>query len=218
MKVLVLDARSSDGTVAYAHGAGARVIERDWTDFVDARRFALAQVDTPWVLQLDADEALDDVLRDAIVECDGARPGYAISRTTYFRGKPMRMWSGEHLTRLVRTDRARIVAQPATGGSGLVHERLECDGDTSLLSGTLLHYSYEDRASYRDKFAHYTSIEAAGRPPSASAVATAVLMLPPRFARNLSRGALIDGPRGWYVAWHSAVYPLAVAWKAVRAR
>jgi glycosyltransferase involved in cell wall biosynthesis len=217
MQVLVLDARSADGTVAYARGAGARVIERDWTDFLDARRFALANVETPWILQLDADEALDDVLRDAIGQCDGMKVAYMVSRTTYFRGKPMRIWSGERLMRLIRTDCARVVARPATGGAGLVHERLECDGETGVLNGTLLHYSYADRASYWDKFARYTSIEAAGRAPSAIAVGASLLMLLPRFARNLARGALLDGTRGWYIAWYSALYPVAVAWKALRA-
>jgi len=66
--VFVLDAYSRDHTVQFARGAGAVVVQREWTDFVDARRFALASVRTPWALMLDADEALDDVLCDAIGE------------------------------------------------------------------------------------------------------------------------------------------------------
>ena len=66
--VFVLDAGSRDHTVQFARGAGARVVQREWTDFVDARRFALSQVETPWTLMIDADEALDDVLCDAILD------------------------------------------------------------------------------------------------------------------------------------------------------
>ena len=217
MQVLVLDALSDDATVTYARGAGARVIEREWTDFVDARRFAISQVETPWLLQLDADEALDDVLRNAILACDGSAQGYAISRTTYFRGKPMRMWSGERLTRLVRTECARVEADPSTGGSGLIHERLVSSGAAAALEGMLLHYSYDDRASYRDKYARYTSIEAEGQARSAPRLVKAVVLAFPHFARNLVlRGAALDGPRGWYVAWCSAMYPVVVAWKALR--
>jgi hypothetical protein len=29
------------------------------------------------------------------------------------------------------------------------------------------------------------------------------------------RGAVLDGPRGWYVAWHSAFYPAVVYGKAL---
>ena len=58
MRLLVLDARSCDRTVEFARSAGAEVIEREWSGFVDARRFALSQVRTSWTLMIDADEAL----------------------------------------------------------------------------------------------------------------------------------------------------------------
>ena len=216
MAVLVLDAQSQDGTVAYARGAGARVIDRPWTDFVDARRFAFAQVRTPWLLMIDADEALDDVLCKAIVNAPENAGGYLVKRTTYFRGHPMRMWSNESLLRLVRTDAAHIEPRPATGGEAAVHERIVCDGPLGELPGTLLHYSYPDRASYRRKFRSYTSIEAAGASRSLPRLIKEVVMTPVRLAWNLlRRGALLDGPRGWYVAWYSAWYPAVVAMKSL---
>jgi glycosyltransferase involved in cell wall biosynthesis len=216
-RVLVVDALSDDATVTYARGAGATVIERAWTNFVDARRFAIAQVETPWLLQLDADEALDDLLRDAIVACDGSADAYTVSRTTYFRGKPMRMWSGERLTRLVKTADARIDAHPPTGGSGLLHERLSGRGSSNDLAGALLHFSYDDRVEYQDKYARYTSIEAQGQAPSGVALLKACSLALPRLLQNLFlRGAVLDGSRGWYIAWYSAVYPAVVAWKALR--
>ncbi|MDE2481333.1 MAG: glycosyltransferase family 2 protein [bacterium] len=213
-EILVLDAGSTDRTVEFARGAGARVIERAWTDFVDARRFALAQVTTPWTLVLDADEALDDRLRDAISALDPDRGGYIVRRTTYYRGKPMRMWSGEPLLRLVRTGSARVEARPASGGDAALHERLVGDGETGELPGTLLHFSYPDATAYRSKFARYTGIEARGRAFSFARALAATLLVPARFASNLvRRGALLDGPRGWTVAWYSALYPAVVAWK-----
>lgn len=219
MELLVLDAFSTDDTVLYARGAGARVVERRWTDFVDARRYALAQVATPWTLIIDADEALDDRLRDAIVAADGSVDGYVMRRTTYFRGKPMRMWSGEPLLRLVRTATARIEAQPAAGGDALLHERLVTDGPVRELDGVLLHYSYPDARTYREKFALYTSIEARALPPSLARLLAGIALVPVRFASNLfRRGALLDGPRGWYVAWWSALYPaVAMAKRVFRA-
>src|SRR5215469_15972869 len=87
MRVMVLDALSRDHTVQFARGAGADVVQREWTDFVDARQFALSQVKTPWALMLDADEALDDVLREAIVHAGDDVDGYRVRRTTYFCGK-----------------------------------------------------------------------------------------------------------------------------------
>ncbi len=103
MHILVLDACSRDHTVQFARAAGANVIQREWTDFVDARTFALSQVTTPWTLMIDADEALDDVLCDSILSASGEPNGYRLRRTTYFCGKPMRVWRNEPLLRLFRT-------------------------------------------------------------------------------------------------------------------
>jgi glycosyltransferase involved in cell wall biosynthesis len=216
MQVLVLDAYSDDHTVEYARGAGARVIEREWLGFVDARTFGLAQIETPWTLMIDADEALDDRLSDAIVNASGDADGYILRRSTYFHGKPMRMWANEPLLRLVRTGRARVEARPAAGGTAPLHERLICDGTVGELPGVLLHYSYPDVASYRVKFARYTSLEAEHLERSLPRALLATLLVPLRFADNLvRRGALVDGSRGWFVAFHSALYPAVVRWKSL---
>ncbi|MBV8638676.1 MAG: glycosyltransferase family 2 protein [Candidatus Eremiobacteraeota bacterium] len=217
MHAFVLDAYSDDHTVEFARSAGAEVESREWTNFVDARRYALSRITTPWVLLIDADEALDDVLCQAILSADGDVDGYIVRRTTYFRGKPMRMWSNEPLLRLARRDRVRVEPLPATGGSSALHERLVCDGPVAELPGMLLHYSYSDGAEYREKFDAYTSIEAKGlsRDPGRFLIET--LLVPLRLGKNLlAKGALLDGPRGWYVAWYSALYPAVVSWKAVR--
>jgi hypothetical protein len=214
--LLVLDACSDDHTVQFARAAGATVVQREWTDFVDARRFALTQVRTPWTLMVDADEALDDVLRDAILAAPERRDGYRVRRTTYFCGKPMRIWRDEPLLRLFRTDRAALEAHPAAAGFAPVHEAWSSDGDVGDLAGTLLHYSYPDVATYRQKYDLYTDLEAHGVPHATSSFLVACGAAIPRLAwLLLGRGALLDGPRGWYVAYRSAVYPAVAARKAL---
>lgn len=57
--MLVLDTGSTDGTPDIARQCGARVAHFDWVDdFSAARNAALALVDAPWRLVLDADEWL----------------------------------------------------------------------------------------------------------------------------------------------------------------
>lgn len=212
----MIDSGSDDHTVQFARAAGAHVVEREWTDFVDARRFALSQVRTPWTLMIDADEALDDVLRDAIVEASAGCDAYRLRRTTYFRGKPMRIWRNEPLVRLFRTDRAKLTANPAAASAAPVHETWSCDGPIGELRGTLLHYSYPDGATYRAKYDRYTSIEARKMRGSMFGWLGACLAGVPRLAWLLFvRGAFLDGPRGWYVAYHSATYPAVAARKAL---
>ncbi len=216
VKLLVLDACSDDHTVQFARAAGATVVQREWTDFVEARRFALAQVETPWTLMLDADEALDDVLRDAIVAAFPERDGYRMKRTTYFCGKPMRIWRDEPLLRLFRTDRVTLSAHPAAAGFAPVHEAWSSGGELGDLAGTLLHYSYPDVATYRQKYDLYTELEAQNIRGAAGASLLACAAAVPRLTwLLLARGALLDGPRGWYVAYRSALYPAVAAWKAL---
>ncbi len=216
MPVLVVDAGSSDRTVEFARGAGARVVVRPWTDYVDARRFAARAVETPWTLMIDADEALDDRLRDAIGAAPPDMDGYVVRRTTYFCGKPLRVWRNEPLLRLFRTERARIEAKPAAGGAAALHERWICEGPVAELPGTLLHYSYPDVATYRSKYERYTAIESAGLRASWGRLAGALAGGAFAFVRLVAiKGAVLDGPRGLYVAWHSAFYPAVVAWKAL---
>jgi hypothetical protein len=97
-----------------------------------------------------------------------------------------------------------------------LHERLEVDGIVDELGGRLLHASYPSLEAYRTKFARYTTIEAAGLPPSrgafASAVARALVRAPWLF---VARGGWRDGWRGAYVAAASALYPAVVRWKAL---
>ncbi|MFZ0030266.1 MAG: glycosyltransferase family 2 protein [Candidatus Cybelea sp.] len=214
--LLVLDAGSRDHTVQFARGAGARVIQRDWTDFVDARRFALAQVQTPWALMIDADEALDDVARDAIVGASPDGDAYRIKRTTYFCGKPMRIWRNEPLVRLFRTDRVTLEAHPAAASTAQLHEAWSCEGPVGDLPGTLLHYSYPDVRSYRAKYERYTMVEAEQMKGSPVGLLAACAASVGRLAWLLfARGALLDGPRGWYVAYRSATYPAVAARKAL---
>lgn len=216
MHVLVLDAQSRDHTLQFAAGAGAKVISRPWTNFVDARGFALEQVETPWALMIDADEALDDVLAAAICAAGEDVDGYRVRRTTYFCGKPMRLWRNEPLLRLFRRDRVTLEAHPAAAGDALVHEGWTCNGPVATLDGTLLHFSYPDIASYRAKYDRYTSLEAAGVKSSFGGTLAAYAKGFVRFAWMLfAKGALLDGSRGWYVAYRSAFYPAVVLRKAL---
>ncbi len=220
-RVLVIDAESRDGTAEIARAAGAEVAVRPWPGFVAARRDALGRVRTPWTLMLDADERLGDELCAAIVAAHPAESvcGYRLGRATYFCGRPISGagWGNERLLRLFRTNRARLEARPAAGGDADLHERWTCDGEIGDLAGTLHHDSYPTIASYREKFARYTSIEARGMRSSAPTVVRAYALVPLRFGwLLLRRGGWRDGWRGWFVSFYSALYPAVAAAKALR--
>jgi hypothetical protein len=124
------------------------------------------------------------------------------------------MWRGERLLRLMRVAKARVEAHPASGGAAELHERYVVDGRVGALGGTLLHFSYDTVEAYREKYARYTDLEAAGDPPKADPFVVPLRLLHSLFVR----GAVLDGWRGVYVAWMSALYPVVASSKARRAR
>ena len=222
--VLVLDAGSEDDTVAVARRSGATVLERRWTNFVDARTFALDNVRSPWTFMLDADERLDDEMRDALFRIDPEAQdieGYRVRRATRFCGQIVRAfgWDNEMILRMFRTDRGVVAAHPVAGGSAALHERWSVPGNVADLDGVLLHDSYPEQSAYERKYARYTSIEAEGLRPNVVRLVTSGLVAPIRFAWLLGpRGGIRLGRRGVYIAFWSALYQTIVSWKALRRR
>jgi len=220
-QTLVVDAESTDATASLARERGARVVVWPWAGFVATRRYALALVATSWTFMLDADESLEGTLRDelaSLVPPDDV-DAYAIPRTTFFCGRPIRhgTWGEDAPTRLFRTSRATLVAQPAAGGTADLHERWTVPGRVERANGTLAHDSYPTFASYREKFARYTSLEAAGVQGSPRALVRAFAVAALRAPWYLIvRSGWRDGWRGAFLAFSSAAYPLVVAWKALR--
>lgn len=216
--ILLLDAYSSDRTAEIARARGAGVVQREWRGFIDARLFALTAVRSPWTLMIDADEALDEVLRDSIVAADGEADAYRVARTTFFCGRPMRIWTGEWVLRLFRTHRGMLRSR-AISDDAQVHEVWSVPGRVDDLPGTLLHYSYTSVASYRAKFERYTDLEAQATKSSGWLVLREEFRAFGRFLfLCLLRGAVLDGWRGLFTAWWSARYRAVVFHKALRRR
>lgn len=217
--IFVLDAESTDGTPEVARAAGATVEVRPWSGYVAARRYALERVATPYAFMLDADELLSDELAAALAGDLSRADGYRVRRITMLAGRAVRAagWSSERLVRAFRVDRARVVPN-SVGGAADLHERWIVDGSIADLPGMIVHDSYPSVASYRERFARYTRIEAAALRPSPFATAVALAKLPLRLAWFWLRyAAWRDGWRGAFVAWYSALYPLAVQWRALQA-
>ena len=207
---------STDRTREIAASNGATFLQREWRGYIDARLYALSAVRTPYTLMIDADEALDERLRRAIEAAAEDTDGYRLARTTFFCGKPMRIWSSEPILRLFRTSDASLASR-GMDNRAQVHEAWSVPGTVADLPGTLLHYSYPTQASYRAKFEQYTAIEAQALHATPLRVwvesAKSLLRLP---FLLFARGAILDGWRGIYTAWWSAWYPAIAYRKALK--
>ena len=167
--------------------------------------------DTPWALMIDADEALDDVLRDAIVAARRATREPTRQAHDVLLRQPMRLWRNEPLLRLFRTARATARGAPGRGRRAPSSRTLGLRRTRRRAAGTLLHFSYPDYASYRVK---YDAIRVPRRAACAARTGGAgcALMRAVAFlvAPACQSRALATGSRGVYVAYKSAMYPAVV--------
>jgi glycosyltransferase involved in cell wall biosynthesis len=219
-RALVYDALSVDATAAVAQQHGAQVLKVPWQGFARAKEAAAAHVKTPWTFVLDADERVSKELAQeiALLPMPADATGYSIPRRNYFCGRWIRGagWWPDRLVRLFRTGRARIKARGGKTEYAL-HEAWVADGATVELQGVLEHHSYASLEEYRARFSRYTSLEAQHGRSTLLDVLGAWCIVPLRAVwLAVVRAGILDGWRGLYVSWWSALYPAVVATKAWR--
>ena len=82
-EIVVVDADSTDETVALAKKAGARVEVRAWPGFSAQKNYAASIASHDWILSLDADERVTPALAaeiKALLASEPPRRGYRIPR------------------------------------------------------------------------------------------------------------------------------------------
>lgn len=154
-EVLVIDSGSTDKTVEIAKKHGAKVIYRAWNDDFSAQRnYALQNVDTDWILYLDADERLNDELIEAVknVVVQNSDIQYTIKRKSIAFGRAFNygVLKPDFVARLFKTKHVKWVNK--------VHEHPECADKTQILPGYIEHYTYKDWEHWLRKFDQYTTI------------------------------------------------------------
>jgi glycosyltransferase involved in cell wall biosynthesis len=157
--IIVVDSGSSDRTVEICRSLGASVHIQSWLGYSDQKNFANAKAKFAWVLSLDADEALDDKLRQAILawkERKNPTPA-KFKRMTNYCGSFIRHggWYPDI--------KVRIFNQTTTKWEGIIHEDLSgiTENQVELLDGDCLHYSYYTVDQHRAQSDKFTTIAAA---------------------------------------------------------
>ena len=199
-EIAVLDSHSTDRTREIARAAGALVLEEDWRGWTLQRARTLELGSGDWILCMDADEWLDDTLRDAILAAMAGAPedvdGFALNRRTRYLGGWIDHcgWSPEWRVRLVRRGKVQCVGIDP-------HDRLEVNGrSVNLDSGRLNHLPYPTLAAHINKVNHYTTEMARQRAERGMRPTLAKLVLRPawRFFRMyVLRLGFLDGWRGF---------------------
>jgi glycosyltransferase involved in cell wall biosynthesis len=204
-EIVIVDSGSTDNTLDIARQFGATVIQTDdWPGFGMQKNRALAALSTPWVLSIDADEVVSEELavslRSAIAQ--PVADVYAVDRLSNFCGTWVRHsgWYPDWIPRMFRRGTAHF-------STDLVHERLVFDGPCKRLTGTLLHYSYDDLEAVLRKMESYSTLGAEQRRNQGkrSTVRQALMRGAWAFFRTyVLRRGFLDGRAGLMIAIFNA--------------
>lgn len=223
--VVVVDAKSRDGSEAVARRLASRVERRAYAGDVAQKSFAVSLAKYEWVFVLDPDEvvtpalsaAMQCALRRAAAESgrdeaghrkrrgdESGIVGYEVNRATYHLGRWIRHgdFYPDWKLRLFRGSRARYAGRDP-------HGRVEADGPVSRLEGELEHYSYRDLADQIARIQFFSAEAAAAleRDGVRFRLRDLVLRPPARFLRSfLLRRGFLDGMAGFVIAVASAFY------------
>lgn len=91
-EIVVVDSYSTDRTVEICNRYGCRITSREFRGFGSQRQYAAGLTKYSYVLSIDADEMLDEQLRQSLIELKRGNFGhriYAINVKTYFCGMPL---------------------------------------------------------------------------------------------------------------------------------
>ena len=145
-RIVVIDSGSTDETLNILRDyPQVEVIQHPFSDFATQCNFGLTQVRSPWVLSLDADYELSDLLvrEIAVAACSDAVAGYRARFVYRIYGRTLRATLYPPRVVLYRRDKARY----RTEGHG---HRVVVDGPVRELDGVIYH---DDRKSLAHWFA-----------------------------------------------------------------
>lgn len=160
-EIILLDSGSSDSTVAIANEFTNKVFITDWQGYGVQKQRALAHASGDWVLNLDADESVDNELKQDIIRAMQANDidAYRVPIRMHFYGKPLRYSSSpkRHI-RLFRREGAHY-------SNDMVHEKIVLPPNARIgqLQRPIMHHSFKDVSHALYKMNRYSSYSAAIR-------------------------------------------------------
>lgn len=158
-EIVLVDGGSSDRTIEIAKKNKARVIQTDNPPiFHINKQKALDACQGDWILQLDADEVVDEKLHQeilSVISHSTSLDAYYVPRKNFFIGHWLSK-GGQYPDYLIRLFRNGKGTFPCKS----VHEQIEVTGSSGYLKTPLLHYTNPTFREYWRKADTYTTLSA----------------------------------------------------------
>jgi len=206
--IIVYDSGSTDGTQEAVRKFPVQLHEGSWEGFGRTKTKATRLAKYDWILSLDADEAIDDTLKQTLLhwQPENEKTVYHIHRKNFLGDKHLKYgeWGSDRP--------ARFFNRKFTNwNDALVHENLVLPRDAikKKLKGSILHHTMKDLQDYRTKMQHYAMLSAEkyfqqGKKPS-----WLKLRLSPGFTffnYYILKLGFLDGPTGYTCAKMTSWY------------
>ena len=198
--LLVVDSLSADATVAIAEAHGARVISQAFLGFGPQKRLAVAAARHDWVLNIDADEVLDEAAQAAIRALPFAsmdpKRCFVIRRRTFIGSREIRhgAWNPDWSLRLFNRQCANFDEAP-------VHEIVHTAQPPQRLAGSMLHYSFRDLADvFKPQYARVKAAKYVAKGRRAGNCTLLLRFMWAFFASYVLKRGFLDGGPGLIVA------------------
>ena len=201
MEIVVIDSNSTDGTRAIAERFGAVFEINPFQGLISQVTVAVNRCTQPWVLCLDADEALSPELATAIRRLfaagEPAGNGFYVNRHTFYLGRWIdHAWYPEWRLRLVRQKVAECIGREP-------HYVLRVPGATARLDGDLLHHSFRDLQDHLHKTIKWARVSAYASKKEVAMFPLLGITIAPWiafFKQLVLKQGWRDGWRGWLIA------------------
>lgn len=206
-EVVVLDSGSTDNTVAIARRFGAVVVTEAFAGHIEQKNKAIGLCNHPWVLSLDADEALSPELKTSLQKAliQPKADAYAFNRLSNYCGKWIRHggWYPDTKTRLFKKDKGCWKGQNPHDS----YELFDPNAKPVHLKGDLYHYSYYTTLEHQVRIEKYALIAAQSLRRNKVNVPVWKKYLNPLlkfFKFYVVRFGFLDGKVGFTIAWLAA--------------
>ena len=157
--IIVYDNGSTDGTQQVVKNFPVRLVEGPWEGFGPTKNKSNLLAKHDWILSLDADEALDEVLKTNLQNWQPLNENEAVefSFRNFLGNKPIRYgdWGHDYHIRLFNRNTTKW-------DEAAVHEKLLLPADVIIkkIKGYILHRTWRNETDYKKKMDHYAMLGA----------------------------------------------------------
>jgi glycosyltransferase involved in cell wall biosynthesis len=206
--IVVLDNGSTDNSKNIILDSGARLIEESWEGFGKTKNKATNFAKYDWVLNLDADESIDEELKNSLLglPLQNEYETFEIKFKNFFGDTYLRFgeWGNDKHIRLFNRKKVNW-------NEAVVHEGLILPDGVKIrkLRGFVLHYTVKNKAEFASKMLKYGQLNAEKYASEGKRSSWVRIYLAPVFSflkYYIFKLGFLDGRAGFICAKMSSYY------------